>query len=755
MSTTNPEREDVLSALNEVETESKSAGPEELEAAGYVLIPLRPESKIPAIENWPSTTYKTFPFRTLLNKNYGVSLQEDDLVVDVDPRNFEKGDRPLKRLLEVLGTDGEALSKTFIVQTGGGGFHIYLKKPKDVAVQHSLKAFPGIEFKSAGRQVVGPGSIHPETKRKYQAVNNSKPTDVRSAPASLLTVIKKVHKAAFAGEDGVSAKAVGIKEWQEDKATQDRFISFLQGTAPLSIEGKKGDETAFKVAAFGRDLGLSPLLAYELMAEYWNPRCTPPWEGAELESKVINAYKYGKKEKGGSHPASDFDKIEEKEKDEEEKIAWQLTENGGVKKCFYNLLNYMKLPESGLRGLFRYNEFTAQVEFSRPAPWHRGKMPTMITVTDADLKILKGYLAVRFSFEVAIATIEEAITVVAHKPENKFHPVRDYLGSLKWDGVERLDTWLERYAGATDSQYVRAVSRKMLCAAVARVYQPGIQYDHVVILEGKQGIGKSGLCRILGGEWAADFTIDPHNKDTIASLQGKWIVEMAEMAVFKRADMEALKAFVTRPKDKARLAYGRLAQDYPRQCIFVGTINPEADGGYLTDTTGNRRFWPVALNGRVKFAELKAVRDQLWAEAVVKYKAGEELYMSKHDLNDAALKEAERRQIVHPWADTIADWLDLPEVYLDKEGKEAYRVREFVTTREIYLNALSGNDAKMDRRVQLNIANSMKQIGWHPGVKRVGERVVRGYSKGGVRGEAKSEVKAAEVKEEKSVWEVL
>jgi len=192
------------------------------------------------------------------------------------------------------------------------------------------------------------------------------------------------------------------------------------------------------------------------------------------------------------------------------------------------------------------------------------------------------------------------------------HPIREWLNSLKWDGVPRLNTWLSTYCGALESEYVNAVGRKTLMGAVARVYEPGIKFDSVLVLEGEQGTGKSTTCAILGGKWFGDAPLDIHNpKDTIEYVHSHWIIEFSEMASTRKADVNALKNFITRQEDDARPAYARVRVRFPRQSIFIGTVNPD-NIGYLSDDTGNRRFWPV-LCTKFSLEKLRADRDQLFA----------------------------------------------------------------------------------------------------------------------------------------------
>jgi predicted P-loop ATPase len=195
---------------------------------------------------------------------------------------------------------------------------------------------------------------------------------------------------------------------------------------------------------------------------------------------------------------------------------------------------------------------------------------------------------------------------------------------------------------------------------------------------------------------------------------------MSEMEVTRRSDANALKAFISRQTDKARLAYQRLAAEFPRQCVFIGTINPDADGAWLKDDTGNRRFWPVLTTGQINVRGIKAVRNQLFAEAVEYLEKGEKLFMEDKNLNELAQKEAAQRHAVHPWAEQIGNWLSSPEL---QKGD-----RPFITAREVYLEALGGIDKQLGRKETLSIAVCMKHLGWIKTVKaRPGLPAIRGY----------------------------
>jgi hypothetical protein len=238
---------------------------------------------------------------------------------------------------------------------------------------------------------------------------------------------------------------------------------------------------------------------------------------------------------------------------------------------------------------------------------------------------------------------------------NGYHPVREYLDNLVWDGVPRLNTWLSTYAGAPNTELTRAIGRKTLIAAVSRVRRPGCKFDTALVLEGPQGLGKSSQLRTLCGDaWFDDnLHVGADPKQIIEQTAGKWIVEMAELSGIKRSEVEAVKTMLSRQSDRARLSYGRHAVDRPRQFILVGTVN---EPRYLKDTTGNRRFWPVKTGTLVQDA-LARDRDQLWAEAAYEEARGESLVLPKELWADAAAEQAQR-MLDDPWLEILKPKLE-------------------------------------------------------------------------------------------------
>lgn len=254
---------------------------------------------------------------------------------------------------------------------------------------------------------------------------------------------------------------------------------------------------------------------------------------------------------------------------------------------------------------------------------------------------------------------------------NAFHPVRDYLDGLHWDGIPRIDQWLVTYGGAEDSSYVRAVGALLLVAAVRRIRQPGIKFDEMPVLEGDQGTNKSSALAVLAvdEDWFSDdLPLTADGKRVIEALAGRWIVEAAELKGMRKGEVEHLKAFLSRQIDRARMSYDRLVTEVPRQCVLVGTTN---SAQYLRDGTGNRRFWPVRIT-RFDLAGLRRDRDQLRAEAVVREAEGASIRLDP-DLWAAAANEQQQRAVEDPYVLALAEFLH------NHEGKvRAAAVWEFL-----------------------------------------------------------------------------
>lgn len=665
-------------------------------AAGFPLFPCIGNTKTPAVKVWQNTKIDPVIDAEDFPGNFGVVLQAEHLVIDVDPRRFPEGVNVIAELWGDLGLSGKP--KTLVVQTGGKqpGLHMYFKKPADWPCRETMSAYPGLEFKSKGRYVIGAGSIHPDTEREYKVLSGT-PKEVADAPQVLLDLLWRDE--TFGDEEGLA-------EAKDDEGTKKRYIAFLKHKEG-AVEGADGEPFTLKVAMEGKDYGLSADITHQLMLDHWNDKCSPPWDADELRVKVRNAYAYGKRPQGVHHPEKDFEGValpeDEDEAERHPDIKWDNDKTGKPKPTLANCMMYFRLKDyksykNALLKLIRYNEFADNIEFTRRAPWHKLAQRFW---TDTDTIMLKYWLSHHKHFNAATMTFHEAVVAVSQ--DYSYHPVKEYLESLEWDGIPRLDMLLPEYAGCADSPYTRAVGKNTLIAAIARIYDPGCQFDHILILEGRQGTGKSSFVRILGGEHYADINIDPHNKDTIDAMQGHWIIEASEMEFTRRADIQAIKAFITKVSDRIRPAYARTTRTFFRQCIFIGTINPEVAGGYLRDTTGNRRFWPVAT-GRINLRKLAEDRDQLFAEAYQRYRAGEKHYLDDERLVKLAEVEQRARTVADAWQEIIEDWIHM--------ATAADSLPPIMTAAQVAQDALNLTARQVDRNALVRISHCMTEIGW-------------------------------------------
>jgi putative DNA primase/helicase len=348
-------------------------------------------------------------------------------------------------------------------------------------------------------------------------------------------------------------------------------------------------------------------------------------------------------------------------------VNWQtkleLDKNGGISESLTNFVTILRYDQRLCE--IAYNEHSCGISIrdAELLPWEQLKPGW----SDADLASLTAYLDRVYHIFSPSKLKNALLTITA---ERSFHPIKEYLEGLPaWDGKKRLKTLLIDYLGAEDSSYVRAVTRKTLVAAVARVYEPGIKFDTVLVLSGPQGIGKSMFFAKLGGVWFSDsLTIsDMRDKTGAEKLQGFWIMEIGEMNGIKKVEVETVKSFASRQDDKFRVAYGTVVESHPRQCVICGTSNSQH---FLRDVTGNRRFWPVQVTGECEkhpWNMDKALLEQIWAEALTLYNAGEELILKGTDAEMAAEKQQEalenddREGLVREYLDKLlpADWAKL------------------------------------------------------------------------------------------------
>ena len=331
--------------------------------------------------------------------------------------------------------------------------------------------------------------------------------------------------------------------------------------------------------------------------------------------------------------------------------------SGLIKSTIDNILIILD-NDPRLKQKFALNQFAGRGEVLGPLPWSNDNERRLWSDTDSNG--LYWYLEKAYQI-TGRGSIDAALDI--HAATHAFNDVQDYLNSLNWDRVPRLDTLFIDYLGAEDDSvgYCRAVCRKAFTAAVARAMQPGHKFDNMIILCGPQGIGKSTLLDRMSRGWFNDSIRTFEGKEAAELLPGVWIVEVAELDAFRRTDVARIKQFLSLRSDRYRAAYGRNMKEQPRTCVFFGTCN-QMD--FLQDTTGNRRFWPVDVGRKMPNRNIwKDLTDeiisQIWAEAMMRWQIGEQLYLTG-DLEDAAKERQDQHRDVSPWEGMIHDFLSKP-----------------------------------------------------------------------------------------------
>jgi len=406
--------------------------------------------------------------------------------------------------------------------------------------------------------------------------------------------------------------------------------------------------------------------------------------------------------------------------------ALELDKQGKIKDTLDNIVLIIR-NDSELESI-AFNKHRDGIDARDGLPWEQMKGGW----NDSDNAALKVYLSNKYGIYSPTKTKDAILAVAA---ERSYHPIKEYLDHLpEWDGTDRVETLLIDYFNATDNSYTRAVTRKMMVAAVARIVHPGTKFDSVLILNGPQGIGKSTFFAKLAGDWFSDSLTLTDMKDKAGpeKLQGYWILELGELAGMRKTDVEVVKSFISRSDDKYRASYGVNVESHPRQCIIVGSTN--AESGFLRDITGNRRFWPVRISGDGKRkAWQMSVYDveQIWAETLVLYAKGEKLYLEGSDVELAtneqadAMESDEREGLVRAYLDTLLpdDWnaLSLYERrnYLNGsefggESRVGTVERTLVCNMEIWCECFGRDASAMKPADSYAIAGIMKKInGWN------------------------------------------
>ncbi len=382
-------------------------------------------------------------------------------------------------------------------------------------------------------------------------------------------------------------------------------------------------------------------------------------------------------------------------------------DNGQLLPTTSNVLTWLR-GVAGYRGLLGYDEMARVAVLLQPFPARPWDKPQPYSeperLTDIHVIAIQESLQRHGFTRIAKQVVCDAVELRA--TECRFHPVRDWLDGLTWDGERRLSGWLNAYLGAEHSPYSQMVGVMMLVGMVARIFKPGCKLDHMPVLIGSQGAGKSTICRVLvGPRYFSDSLPDLQNggRDVSQHIRGKWLIEISELAAISKAEAALLKAFISRVEEVYRPSYGRHEVCEPRQCMFIGTTNKAA---FLRDETGGRRFWPVEV-GAIDINALARDREQLFAEAVAMFHGGYHWWPDKDFEAEHIRPRQESRYDVDAWEELIAPYLS---------------ERRFVKITEVAVEALHLERARIGTSEQRRIASIMERLGWRRGARTAKER---------------------------------
>jgi predicted P-loop ATPase len=413
--------------------------------------------------------------------------------------------------------------------------------------------------------------------------------------------------------------------------------------------------------------------------------------------------------------------------EEEENLEWAKDLKIDGKGKYLSIapnINLIIKNDPKLKGGFKYNEFDNKRYIFRSLPWRNGITDPEI-VRNVDYSGIRNYIESIYDI-VGNLKIDDSLALEFER--HSYHPIKNYLSGLKWDGVERVDTLLVEYFGALDNIYTREAIRKMLVGAVARIFNPGCKFDYVLTLVSEEGTGKSTFVKKLGKQWFSDTFLTVTGKEAYEQIQGAWLIEIAELAGLRKAEIESVKHFITKQEDCFRPAYGRVSETYKRQCVFFGTTN---DRSFLKEPSGNRRFLPIDVNPEEVKKDLFSKEfddsiNQIWAEAVQLYRDGEHLFLSV-EANKIANVERRSHVETDERAGLVEDYLEklLPKDWKTKtideralffqmgETLEKGDRRDYICVVEIWCECLSKDRKDMTRYNTREINNIMKGLqGW-------------------------------------------
>jgi predicted P-loop ATPase len=484
---------------------------------------------------------------------------------------------------------------------------------------------------------------------------------------------------------------------------RSRFKQWIMAQAP-AVQGENGNDYTYNTAAYGFDFGLSKEDILEVMLE-WDQKNSPSWGEQELSTIIGNAAKYAQNAKGKA--AINFEVFTSNKP-----LAESVYKPGVYDDAFYAKLHpgtaltyrgdHILPTASNLRivlladrykGLFLWDTFRKKIALSNRPLWRGNKADGSLTMSDMDWRELRVDLSITAKMDCPTLLLEDAVYSLAIA--RSFNPICDWLNGLQWDGKPRIGM-LFGYG-----YYRLTVAQIFLLASIYRIFYPGYKFDHMLVIAGAQGLGKSYLIEAIGGEFAKVAKKIPTDSRSVQEIEGAWWLEFPELTSVNKVDINQIKAFITCTKDTYIPMYGKHGpQDFPRVCIPVWTINPTV-AGFITDDE-NRRFLIIDQTEKIPVDYIKANRDQIFAEAMELYRNGVRPHKLVETIKDHAEEKAQINKDSDVWEDLISDWLI-------KGNKE----NATVTTREVYFDALSIYSVESwDKRSQQRIAKCLRQLGW-------------------------------------------
>jgi predicted P-loop ATPase len=632
------------------------------------------------------------------------------VVLDVDPRNG--GDETLEDLRAKHG----ALPETPGSLTGGGGAHHLFAYPADVSKVKSGAIGRGLDCKADGGYIVAPPSLH-ASGRSYHWEALSMPEDVALAPLPdyLAALVVERAPAVEIGPSGSASLSllgqafIAAGLWIRSEPSGDR----ARVKCPWESEHTSGAAGDGSTVIFGPKPG-SGMGWFHCSHSHCTGRSLADVHAAlgadTLDRAHIACVAQGLNAAGANvDPSADW-------------MARLIRETKGGKNSKRSRVTASQANANTIlgndprwTGVLAYDELGSAIRKLVPPPWGPDEQPSTEAELRGEWEEIDTARAIAWcTREWGVSFSREQIGLAVRHVAGRasFHPVRAYFESLAWDGVPRIDAWLATYLAADGpAEYLARVGAWWLISAVARTYSPGCQVDSMLILQGGQGIGKSTAARILGGAWFSDTRLDLASKDAFLSLRGRLIVELAELADVNRVESDRVKAFASSPADWFRPPYAAQNVSFPRRCVFIGTTNAEV---YLRDETGGRRFWPVRA---VSLAadELRRDRDQLWAEAVARYRAGARWYPTTREEVAACKVEQDDRAIVDEWDTKIALWIR-------REN------RTETTVGEVLSSVIGLSIEKWTKADQTRVGIALTRMGWRQARTVVSGARVRMYS---------------------------